>query len=100
EQLDVSPWQGTIDGTKVAAARQKFAILKATESPDFIDDHYASFHAAATSQGICTGAYHFARPDSSSGDAVKEADWFAGHVGLGAGDLNTALDLAHTGSHV
>jgi GH25 family lysozyme M1 (1,4-beta-N-acetylmuramidase) len=97
EGIDVSHWQGTIDWTKVAATGKKFAILKATESTDFIDDHYASFHSAAKSKGLWTGAYHFARPDSSSGDAVKEADWFAGHIGLGAGDLIPALDLEQSG---
>ncbi len=97
EGIDVSHWQGTIDWTKVAAAGKKFAILKATESTDFIDDHYASFHSAAKAKGIWTGAYHFARPDATAGDAVKEADWFAGHVGLGTGDLIPALDLEQSG---
>jgi GH25 family lysozyme M1 (1,4-beta-N-acetylmuramidase) len=97
EGIDVSHWQGTIDWTKVANAGKKFAIIKATESTDFIDDHYATNHTTAKSKGIWTGAYHFARPDSAAGDAVKEADWFAGHIGLGAGDLIPALDLEVAG---
>jgi GH25 family lysozyme M1 (1,4-beta-N-acetylmuramidase) len=97
EGIDVSHWQGTIDWTKVAGSGKKFAILKATESTNFIDDHYATFHAAAKANGIWTGAYHFARPDSGAGDAVNEAAWFAGHIGLGAGDLIPALDLEVSG---
>jgi GH25 family lysozyme M1 (1,4-beta-N-acetylmuramidase) len=97
EGIDVSHWQGTIDWAKVASAGKKFAILKATESTNFIDDHYASFHAAAKANGIWTGAYHFARPDATAGDAAKEAAWFASHIGLGAGDLIPALDLEVTG---
>jgi GH25 family lysozyme M1 (1,4-beta-N-acetylmuramidase) len=97
EGIDVSHWQGTIDWTKVAASGKKFAIMKATESTDFIDDHYASFHSTAKSKGISTGAYHFDRPDATAGDAVKEADWFTAHIGLGAGDLIPALDLEVSG---
>ena len=97
EGIDVSHWQGTIDWTKVAAAGKRFAILKATDSVDFVDDHYATFHAAAKANGIWTGAYHFARPDATAGDAVREADWFASHLNLGAGDLIPALDLEQSG---
>jgi GH25 family lysozyme M1 (1,4-beta-N-acetylmuramidase) len=98
EGIDVSHWQGTIDWGKVAAAGKTFAIIKATESIDFVDDHYATNHGAAKAKGIWTGAYHFARPSSTSGDAVNEADWFASHIGLGAGDLIPALDLEVSGS--
>jgi GH25 family lysozyme M1 (1,4-beta-N-acetylmuramidase) len=98
EGIDVSHWQGTIDWGKVAAAGKKFAIIKATESIDFVDDHYATNHSAAKAKGIWTGAYHFARPSSTAGDAVNEADWFASHIGLGAGDLIPALDLEVSGS--
>ena len=97
EGIDVSHWQGVIDWGKVAAAGKRFAILKATDSDDFVDDKYATNHAAAKSKGIWTGAYHFARPDATAGDARSEAAWFAGHVNLGAGDLIPALDLEQSG---
>jgi GH25 family lysozyme M1 (1,4-beta-N-acetylmuramidase) len=97
EGIDVSHWQNTIDWTKVAAAGKKFAVIKATESTDYVDPLYATNHAAAKANGIWTGGYHFARPDSSAGDAVKEAAWFASKVNLGAGDLIPALDLEVSG---
>ena len=97
EGIDVSHWQGTIDWTKVAAAGKKFAIIKATESTNYIDPMYATNHAAAKAAGLWTGAYHFAQPSTNANDAVLEADYFAAHVNLGAGDLIPALDLEVSG---
>ena len=97
EGIDVSHWQGTIDWVKVAGAGKRFAIIKATDSTDFVDDRYVFNHTNAKANGLWTGAYHFARPDASAGDAVAEADWFASHIGLSAGDLIPALDLEQNG---
>ncbi|MBA2382664.1 MAG: glycoside hydrolase family 25 protein [Chloroflexi bacterium] len=97
EGIDVSHWQGTINWTKVAAAGKKFAIIKATDSTSYIDPMYATNHAQARAAGLWTGAYHFAKPDATAGDAVKEADHFASHISLGAGDLIPALDLEVSG---
>jgi GH25 family lysozyme M1 (1,4-beta-N-acetylmuramidase) len=97
EGIDVSHWQNTIDWTKVAAAGKRFAFIKATDSTDYLDPKYAYNHATAKANGIWTGAYHFARPDATAGDAIKEADWFAAHIGLGSGDLVPALDLEQAG---
>jgi GH25 family lysozyme M1 (1,4-beta-N-acetylmuramidase) len=97
EGIDVSHWQGTIDWTKVAAAGKKFAIIKATESTNYIDPMYATNHAGAKSAGLWTGAYHFAQPSTNTNDAVLEADYFAAHINLGPGDLIPALDLEVSG---
>jgi GH25 family lysozyme M1 (1,4-beta-N-acetylmuramidase) len=97
EGIDVSHWQGTINWTKVAAAGKKFAIIKATESTNYIDPMYATNHAAAKAAGLWTGAYHFAQPSTTTNDAVLEADYFAAHINLGAGDLIPALDLEASG---
>ena len=97
EGIDVSHWQGAIDWAKVAGAGKRFAIIKATDSDDFFDDRYVYNHTNAKAKGLWTGAYHFARPDSTAGDAVGEADWFASHIGLSAGDLIPALDLEQSG---
>jgi len=93
EGIDVSHWQGTINWTSVAAAGKTFAIMKATESTIYADSMYATWHAAARAVGIRVGAYHFAQPSTTSGDAVAEADWFVAHANLLPGDLNPALDL-------
>jgi GH25 family lysozyme M1 (1,4-beta-N-acetylmuramidase) len=97
EGIDVSHWQNTIDWTKVAAAGKKFAIIKATESTDYVDPMYATNHAAAKAAGLWTGAYHFARPNATVGDAIAEADHFVSVINLGAGDLIPALDLEDNG---
>ena len=103
EGIDVSHWQGTINWTKVAAASKKFAIIKATDGQVqtsgslYVDPLYATNHAGAKTAGLWTGAYHFARPDATANDAIHEADWFAAHTGLGAGDLIPALDLEVSG---
>ena len=97
EGIDVSHWQGAIDWAKVAGAGKRFAIIKATDSVDFFDDRYVYNHANAKANGLWTGAYHFARPDATPGDAVAEANWFASHIALSAGDLVPALDLEQNG---
>jgi GH25 family lysozyme M1 (1,4-beta-N-acetylmuramidase) len=96
EGIDVSHWQGAISWTKVATVKS-FAIIKATESTDIVDSTYATNRAGAQAAGLWTGAYHFARPNATAGDAVAEADHFAAVVKLGAGDILPALDIEVTG---
>jgi len=93
EGIDVSHWQGTINWASVAAAGKRFAIIKATESTTYVDDKYATNHSGARANGIRTGAYHFAQPSTTAGDAVAEADWFVAHMNFLVGDLNPSLDL-------
>ena len=95
--VDVSHWQGTITWSKVAAAGKRFAIIKASESTDYVDPTYAANRASAQAAGMWTGAYHFARPSTAAGDAVAEADHFADTVRLGGGDVIPALDIEVTG---
>ncbi|MGZ4389984.1 MAG: GH25 family lysozyme, partial [Gaiellaceae bacterium] len=99
---DVSHWQGTVDWLRVANAGYSFAFLKATEGPALVDPTYPINRADATTFGIRTGAYHFARP-SGSGDAaivasaIAQADSYVTVAGLQPGDLPPALDLEATG---
>jgi GH25 family lysozyme M1 (1,4-beta-N-acetylmuramidase) len=97
EGIDVSHWQSTINWAKVAAAGKTFAIIKASESTDYVDPLYGTNRANAQANGIWTGAYHFARPDASANDAVLEADHFVATIQLGRGDLIPALDLEQSG---
>jgi GH25 family lysozyme M1 (1,4-beta-N-acetylmuramidase) len=97
EGVDVSHWQGTISWSKVAAAGKQFAMIKASESTDYVDPLYAANRAAAQAVGLWTGAYHFARPSAGTSDAIAEADHFASVVHLGGGDLIPALDIEVTG---
>lgn len=97
EGIDVSHWQGPIDWARVAASGRKFAFMKASDSTTYVDPTYPTNDAGARAAGLVVGAYHFARPDLTPGDAVAEADHFANQLRLGSGDLPPVLDLEQTG---
>ena len=97
EGIDVSHWQDSINWPRVYAAGKRFAFIKATQGQSILDSQYATNHANARAAGIRTTAYHFASPDGTSGDAVKEADWFVANADLQPGDLFPALDLEQAG---
>lgn len=91
--LDVSHWQNTIDWTKVAAADMRFAFVKATDGDDTVDPTFITNRDGAEAHGLRVGAYHFARPDASPGDAQREARFFVNEVQPAAGDLLPVLDI-------
>ncbi|MEU4626965.1 GH25 family lysozyme, partial [Actinoplanes sp. NPDC023801] len=65
--IDVSNHQETIDWAAVARSGQRFAYAKATEGTGFRDSYYAANRTGARNNNIYFGAYHYARPDRSSG---------------------------------
>src|ERR1019366_1733894 len=95
--LDVSSWQTTINWPQVAAAGERFVVMKATEGTEYVDPMYATNRAGAMGVGIPMAAYHFASPDGSPNEAVLEADHYVAVAGLTAGNLLPALDLEQTG---
>jgi GH25 family lysozyme M1 (1,4-beta-N-acetylmuramidase) len=95
--IDVSHWQGTIDWAAVAGSGQRFAFLKASDDTDYEDPTYQANRAAARANGVLVGAYHFARPDDSAGDAVAEADHFVDTASWRQGEMLPVLDLERTG---
>jgi GH25 family lysozyme M1 (1,4-beta-N-acetylmuramidase) len=97
EGIDVSHWQNVIDWPMVSAAGKKFAYMKASESIDFVDWMYTTNKAQAKAAGLYVGAYHFAGPDATPGDAVAEADHFVDTAAVAPGDLLPVLDLEKTG---
>lgn len=97
EGIDVSHWQNAIDWPMVRAAGKRFAYIKASESTDFVDWMYATNRAGAMAAGLYVGAYHFATPDATPGDAVAEADHFVDTAAVARGDLLPVLDLERTG---
>ncbi|MFL5708929.1 MAG: glycoside hydrolase family 25 protein [Chloroflexota bacterium] len=97
EGLDVSHWQNTIDWLAVAAAGRSFTYIKASEDVDFVDNMYATNRAGANAAGLAIGAYHFAQPDTSSGDGRAEADHFVDTAKPASGDLLPVLDLERSG---
>jgi GH25 family lysozyme M1 (1,4-beta-N-acetylmuramidase) len=97
EGIDVSHWQGAIDWPTVRAAGKRFAFIKASEATDFVDVNYTTYRAQAKAAGLYVGAYHFARPDSTPGDAVAEADHFLTTAQVVSGELLPVLDLEVAG---
>lgn len=90
--VDVSHHQGLIDWRPVASAGHRFAFLKATEGTSFTDKRYRANLAAASDAGLLAGAYHFARPDSTSPQASAELHLRFAGTNL-AGRLPHVLDL-------
>jgi GH25 family lysozyme M1 (1,4-beta-N-acetylmuramidase) len=103
EGIDVSHWQNTIDWTAVAASGKRFAFIKASDGQldasgaMYVDPLYATNRAGATTNGLLVGAYHFARPDATPGDAVAEADHFVDSAAPAPGEILPVLDLEQTG---
>nr|WP_026929016.1 lysozyme [Glycomyces tenuis] len=92
--IDVSHYQGSINWTSVKNAGIDFAYIKATEGTTYLDPRFDTNYPAAYHAGVIRGAYHFARPSSSSGAA--QANFFASNGGAWSADnltLPGALDL-------
>jgi lysozyme len=95
--FDVSHWQTGIRWHNVKDAGFKFVIAKATDGRSFNDPMYTRHRRGASLVGIKFTAYHFARPDGSYRDAIREADHFVNVARLHRGNLIPVLDLERTG---
>ena len=96
--IDVSHYQGSIDWNAVKSGGIQFAYIKATEGTSTTDSAFGTNYPAAHDAGVIRGAYHFARPGSSSG--ADQANFFAAHGGAWSADnltLPGALDLEVSG---
>lgn len=95
--IDVSHWQGYIRWAEVSRAGTGFAIAKATEGQKFVDHRYARNKARADKLGMPFSAYHFASPDRTNRDAIREAKHFVRTAGLAGRHLLPVLDLEISG---
>jgi GH25 family lysozyme M1 (1,4-beta-N-acetylmuramidase) len=94
--LDVSGYQGNVNWSSVAAAGAYFAYVKATEGVTYASGYFSQQYDGSASAGLIRGAYHFARPDTSS--ATAQADYFVDHGGGWRADGRTlpgALDIEY-----
>lgn len=92
--VDVSGHQGAVDWAAAREGGARFAYVKATEGSEMASGQFRDQYFGATGQGLLHGAYHFARPDRSSGAA--QAQFFLDHGGRWAADprvLPGALDI-------
>jgi lysozyme len=95
--IDVSHWQGYIRWAEVKKAGVGFVIAKATEGQWFVDHRYARNKSRADHLGIRFSAYHFASPDRTYRDAIREANHFVRTAGLAGRHLLPVLDLEISG---
>ncbi len=95
--IDISHWNGDVDLGQVKTDGIRFVIAKATEGTTFLDPKYATNKQKAEARAVAFTAYHYARPDTSAGDAVKEADWFVSKAQLTGKNMIPVLDLETSG---
>ncbi|RVC76303.1 lysozyme [Mesorhizobium sp. M4A.F.Ca.ET.022.05.2.1] len=69
--IDVSHHQGRIDWRRVAADDVAFAVIKATEGGDHVDDAFATNLREAREAGLAVGAYHFFTFCRPGGDQAR-----------------------------
>lgn len=96
EGMDVSSHDGNVDWPTKASSGMSFAWIKATEGTSYQNPFYASQYNGSQSAGLIRGAYHFALPSNSSGQA--QATYFSDHGGGWSGDgytLPGVVDLEY-----
>lgn len=97
--IDVSSHNGNVDFKQVKNAGIEFAYIKLTEGSEHVNPNCQIKYENARKAKVRVGAYHFARPDTSSGDPLdyeREATNFLNQLvlaGYNPGDLIPALDF-------
>jgi GH25 family lysozyme M1 (1,4-beta-N-acetylmuramidase) len=93
--IDISAYQGNINWSAVAP-NIDFVYAKATEGTYYTNPYFYNQYVGPYNAGVIRGAYHFAIPNNSSGQA--QADYFISHGGGWSGDgltLPGALDIEY-----
>ncbi|MFI2762439.1 lysozyme [Streptomyces echinatus] len=93
---DVSSHQKSVNWEAARAEGARFVYIKATESTDYRNPYFSGQYTGSRAAGLLRGAYHFARPDRSSG--AKQAGYFVRHGGGWRADgwtLPPALDIEY-----
>lgn len=92
EGLDVSAYQHGVDFEKAYAKGARFAYIKATEGDTYTSARFTAQYTRAEAAGVIRGAFHFAKPNTST--AVAQAEYFVAalsSVGGGRVDGDTTL---------
>jgi GH25 family lysozyme M1 (1,4-beta-N-acetylmuramidase) len=93
--IDISAYQGNINWASVAPYID-FSYAKATEGTYYTNPYFYNQYEGPYNHGVIRGAYHFAIPNNSSGQA--QADFFIKHGGGWSSDGKTlpgALDIEY-----
>ncbi|MCS7480880.1 lysozyme [Umezawaea endophytica] len=96
EGIDVSSYQGNVDWAAHWNQGKRFAYVKATESTGYRNPYFAQQYDGSYEVGMIRGAYHFALPNQSSGEA--QAEYFLANGGGWSADGRTlpgALDMEY-----
>ena len=97
--IDISRWNKIEDWQELkSSGLANFCWIKLTEGADYLCPISSKHFAAARSNGVTCGAYHFARPDLNL-DPQGEVKNFVENVEIKAGDLRPVLDFETAGSH-
>jgi GH25 family lysozyme M1 (1,4-beta-N-acetylmuramidase) len=94
--IDVSGHQGNVDWPSYWNQGKRFAYVKATEGTGYTSPSFAQQYNGSYNVGMIRGAYHFARPNISSG--TTQANYFLDHGGGWSRDGKTlpgAVDLEY-----
>ncbi|MGA1813742.1 GH25 family lysozyme [Frondihabitans sp. 4ASC-45] len=90
--LDVSAYQHGVSFRKAYARGARFVYIKATEGDTYTSARLANQYTTAKAAGLIRGAYHFAKPNTST--AVKQAEYFVASLGeLGRGRVDGGWTL-------
>ena len=96
EGMDVASHQGNVDWASWWGQGKRFAYVKATEGTYYTNPYFAQQYNGSYNVGMIRGAYHFARPDTTSG--ATQANYFVDNGGGWSGDGKTlpgALDIEY-----
>ena len=88
---DVYGGNGTIDWPAQWNLGARFAYVKATEGPGYVNPIYGSQSSGAAAAGLLHGAYHFAIPSRSSG--ADQARFFYNNGGTWTPDGKTMAPM-------
>lgn len=95
--VDVSHYNAVEDWHAVRGNGISYALLKVTESTDYVDDTSAGYADGARGAGIAVGGYHFARPVDVGAQVAHFADRLAERGMLAPGSAWAALDMEAEG---
>lgn len=101
--IDIARYQhpngASIDWDAVRNDGKRYVIVKATEGRSYTNPYFRGDFSDALAAGVVHGAYHFARPDASAGDAAAEARYYVSVAGTmqGRNSLPPVLDLEANG---
>ena len=76
--FDLSHWQKSVNFKIAWDAGIRFALIKCTESNNYVDDMWKPFYNGANNVGMVTGLYHYWRPEASS---LSQVDHIRSTVG-------------------